>query len=68
MPVVKVVELVGQSENSWEDAVRQAVQAAAKTVRNIRGVEVKNWTGDVENGRITGYRADVHIAFMVEDT
>lgn len=68
MPVVKVVELVGLSEESWEDAVKQAVQAASKTVRNIRGVEVLNWTGDIEGGEITGYKADVQIAFVVEDT
>ena len=68
MSVVKVVELVGQSEQSWEDAVQQAVQAAAKTVRNIRGVEVLNWTGNVEGDQITGYRADVQIAFEVENT
>lgn len=68
MSVIKVIELVGQSPNSWEDAVRQAVATASKTVRNIQGVEVKNWTGTVENGQITGYRADVHVAFMVENT
>lgn len=68
MSVVKVVELVGQSEESWEDAVRQAVRAASKTVRNIRGVEVLNWTGEIDNGEITGYKADVQVAFVVEHT
>lgn len=68
MSVVKVVELVGLSEESWEDAVKKAVQAASKTVRNIRGVEVLNWTGDINEGQITGYKADVQIAFVVEDT
>lgn len=68
MSVVKVVELVGESDRSWEDAVQQAVQAASKTVRNIRGVEVLNWTGEVDGGQITGYKADVQIAFMVEDS
>lgn len=67
MGVVKVVELVGQSEQSWEDAVRSAVKEAAKTLRHIRGVEVLNWTGDVNaEGDITGYRADVQVAFAVE--
>jgi len=67
MSVVKVVELVGHSDVSWEDAVKQAVETASKTVRNIRGVEVLNWTGDVEDGRITGYKADIQVAFMVEN-
>lgn len=66
MPVVKVIELVGQSENSWEDAVRIAVSEAAKTVRHITGVEVLNWTGEVEDGQIKQYRADVQVAFVVE--
>jgi flavin-binding protein dodecin len=42
MSVIKVIELVGQSHTSWDDAVRQAIKEAAKTVRNIRGVEVLN--------------------------
>jgi len=66
MPVVKVIELVGQSKVSWQDAVEQAVKEAAKTVRHITGVEVLNWTGDIENGEIVDYKADVQIAFVVE--
>lgn len=66
MPVVKVIELVGQSDQSWEDAVKTAVNEAAKTVRHITGVEVLNWTGEVEGGEIKQYRADVQVAFVVE--
>jgi len=66
MPVVKVIELVGQSKESWQDAVEQAVREAAKTVRHITGVEVLNWTGDIENGKIVDYKADVQVAFVVE--
>ncbi|MGI6558505.1 MAG: dodecin family protein [Limnochordia bacterium] len=69
MTVIKVVELVGESQTSWEDAVKKAVQEASKTVRNISGVEVLNWTGDVdEEGNIVDYKADVQIAFRVEGT
>lgn len=68
MPVVKVIELVGQSNQSWEDAARQAVKEAARTVRNLTGVEVTNWTGEVDGqGNITPYRADVHVAFIVDE-
>lgn len=67
MAVVKVIELVGESPHGWEDAARVAVREAAKTVRNITGVEVVNWTGQVDgSGEITGYRADVQVAFKVE--
>lgn len=66
--VIKVIELVGQSDEGWEDAVQVAVKEASKTVRGIKGVEVLNWTGNVDpNGEITGYRANVQIAFSVEN-
>ncbi len=66
--VVKIIELVGQSDQSWEDAVQVAVKEAAKTLRGITGVEVVNWTGRVnEQGEITGYRANVQVAFQVEN-
>ncbi|HEY8498122.1 MAG TPA: dodecin family protein [Limnochordales bacterium] len=70
MAVVKVIELVGESKTGWEDAVRQAVRQAAKTVRNISGVEVLNWTANVNpvDGSIVEYKADIQIAFRVEGT
>jgi dodecin len=66
MAVVKVIELVGTSTESWEHAVRQAVEESARTLRNISGVDVIRHTAHVENGRITEYRATVHLAFRVE--
>lgn len=68
MAVVKVVELMGESTTSWEDAVNQAVRAASQTIRNISGVEVMNMTASVDNGKITMYKADVHVAFAVDGT
>ncbi len=66
--VVKVIELVGESDHSWEDAVEVAVKEAAKSLRGITGVEVLNWTGQVNpEGDIIGYRADVQVAFRVEN-
>ncbi len=67
MAVIKVIELVGESHESWDDAVRQAVREAARTIRNISGVEVLNMTGSIdENGEIVDYKADVQIAFRVD--
>ena len=66
MSVVKVIELVGSSDKSWQDAVDNAVRRAAKTVRNIRGVDVLGWTGKVNGDKIVEYRADVKISFVVE--
>ena len=66
MSVVKIVELIGSSPNSWEEAAGNAVKAAAKTVRNIKGVHVKRCTAKVENNKIVEYRTVVKIAFIVE--
>ncbi len=67
MTVVKVVELVGESQKSWDDAVQCAMREAAKSIRHINGVEVLNWTGDVnDGGEIVKYKADIQIAFRVE--
>ena len=63
--VVKVVELIGSSPGSWEEAAANAVKAAARTVRNIKGVDLKRCTAKVEDGRIVEYRAVVRLAFMV---
>ena len=66
--VVKVIELVGESDQSWEDAVQVAVKQASKTLRGITGVEVLNWSGKVdEQGEIVGYRANVQVAFAVKN-
>lgn len=64
---IKVVELVGESTESWEDAVRNAVEDASKTINNIVAVEVLNNTANVENGQIVNYKADVHVAFKVDN-
>jgi hypothetical protein len=64
--VAKVVELIGSSPNSWEEAAENAVEAAAKTIRNIRGVDVQHCTAKVKDNRIVEYRVDVKIAFIVE--
>ncbi|HVB08766.1 MAG TPA: dodecin family protein [Bacillota bacterium] len=66
MAVVNVIELVSDSEQSWEDAVKHAVAEASRTVRGITGVEVVNLTATVDEGKIKSYRANVNVAFLVE--
>jgi flavin-binding protein dodecin len=66
MTVVKIVELIGSSPNGWEEAAGNAVKEAAKTVRNIKGVDLKRCTAKVEKNKIVEYRAVVKIAFIVE--
>lgn len=60
---VKVIELVGESPNSWNDAVQSAVREASRTARNITGVEVYNLTANVDGGRLSEYKANVKIAY-----
>ena len=64
--VAKVIELVSSSEESFDDAVRQGLAEATRTIRGISGVEVTNWTADVENNQISRYKVTLHIAFRVE--
>jgi dodecin len=65
--VVKVIEVVGSSPNSFSDAVRNAVRGAAESVRGIRGVEVLSSNADVdENGNLSMYKVNCKIAFLVE--
>ncbi|MPN37061.1 hypothetical protein SDC9_184577 [bioreactor metagenome] len=63
--VVKVIELVGTSRHNWTDAVDNAVMEAAKTLDDIMGVEVTNFTANIDNRRIAEYKADVKVAFQV---
>lgn len=66
MAVVKVIELVGTSNKSWQEAVEKAIERAARTIRNVQGVDVLGWTGKVEGEKIVEYRANVKISFLVE--
>lgn len=65
--VVKIIELVGISKKSYEDAVVQAVRRTTKTVKNITGVDVIGQSAKVENGKVTEFRANLKIAFVVEE-
>jgi len=67
MTVVKVTELVGISNTSWEDAARNAVRDASKTIDNITGVEIIKVTAKVKDSELIEYRADVKIAFGLTD-
>lgn len=64
--VYKVIELVGTSDVSWEDAARNAVETAAKTLRNLRIAEVGKLDMKLENGKVVAYRARVMVSFKYE--
>lgn len=67
MGVAKVIELIGVSDNGWEDAVRNAVRDASKTIDNITGVEVISTTANVKDGELTKYKANVKVVFGLID-
>ena len=61
--VYKIVELVGSSPKSWEDAVNVAVAEASKSLRDIRIVEVVTFDAKVAEGKVVSYRAKVKLSF-----
>ncbi len=65
--VIKVLELVGSSRESWQQAAENAVREAARTVDHITGIEVANMTADVQDGQISGFSANIKLAFAVDD-
>jgi flavin-binding protein dodecin len=67
MSIAKIIEVVASSPKGWEDAVQSAVKEASRTVRGITGVDVQDWTARVENNRIVAYKANLKIAFAVEE-
>jgi flavin-binding protein dodecin len=65
--VVKVIEVLAESDKSWEDAAAQAIARASKTVRHIRSIYVKNFEAKVEDNRIVEYRVNAKISFLLEE-
>jgi dodecin len=61
--VYNIIELVGSSKTSWEDAAKNAVEAASKSLEDLRVAEVVRLDVTVENGKVTGYRARLNLSF-----
>ena len=64
--VVKVVEVLAESEDSWEDAAKAALAEASKTLRNIRSIYIENFVAAVDNDKISSYRVNAKISFDLE--
>jgi dodecin len=64
--VYKVIELVGTSTTSWEDAAKTAVETAAKSLRDLRIAEVVELDIQLSNGRVEAYRAKMKVSFKYE--
>ncbi len=61
--VYKVIELVGTSKDSWEEAARFAVETAGKSLTDLRVVEVTKLDMHIENGEVVAYRARINVSF-----
>ncbi len=61
----KIIELVGTSDKSWEEAARAAIETAGKTLKELRIAEVTKLDVTVENGTIKNYRARINVSFKV---
>ncbi len=66
MAVVKVIEILAESPIGWEEATKEAVKEAAKTIHNIKSVYVNDMQAIVEDGQIVRYRVDAKVSFVVE--
>jgi flavin-binding protein dodecin len=65
--VYKIIELVGSSPNSWEDAAKNAINVAAKSLENIRIAEVSELDMKMEDNKVAAYRAKVKVSFKFRD-
>lgn len=66
MTMIKVIEVLAQSDKSWEDAARQAVEEASKTVKDIKSIYIENLEAVVEDGKITTFRINAKVSFLLQ--
>lgn len=67
MSVLKVVEILGNSPKSWEDAVDQVLKEASKTIKNIKSVYIQDMQAMVEDNKVTEYRINAKVTFGILD-
>lgn len=65
MAIVKVIEIMATSDNSFEEATKNALKEASKTVKNIKSIYVKDMNGKVENNEIVSYGVTTKVSFVV---
>lgn len=66
--MLKVVEVLAESDKSWEDAAANAVATAAKTVHGIKSIYIKEFEAKVEGTKIISYRVNAKISFLLDQT
>jgi flavin-binding protein dodecin len=66
MSMLKVIEVLAESDKSWEDAAHIAVDTASKTLRHVRSINIENFNATVIDGRIARYRINAKVSFELE--
>jgi flavin-binding protein dodecin len=64
--ILKVIEIMSESPKSWEEAAKNVVTEASKTLRNIRSVYIKEFTAAVDNDKVASYRVNAKVTFEME--
>jgi dodecin len=64
--ILKVIEVLSESPNTWEEATQNVLTEASKTLRNIRSIYIKEFAAAVENDKIIGYRVTAKVTFEME--
>ena len=67
MSVLKVVEILGNSKESWEDAVKQVLKEASKTIKNIKSVYIQDMQAMVKDNKVSEYRINAKVTFGIVD-
>jgi flavin-binding protein dodecin len=67
MSVAKVIEITAESPTSFDDAIREGIERAEKSVQNVKSAWVAGQQAHVENGAIVGYRVDLKVTFVLND-
>ena len=67
MAVARQTQIIGASPHSWEDAVRNALERANKTLKNVKGVWIHDQSVDVENGKIVAYKLSLKVTFVLAE-
>lgn len=65
MSILKVLEILADSDKSWEDATKKAVKKASETVREIRSANVMNQSAVVKDGEVTSFRVNLKVTFEI---
>lgn len=64
--LLKVIEILAESDKSWEDAAKSAVKQASKSVRNIKSIYIENFEAQVKDNNIVNYRINAKVSFLLD--